>query len=113
MAGQIIPSRDGQTATLISDSYGASKSFGPATPAEDPTKHTVEWWDTAFLCKRYDCTVDDLMQWSGDDPLSLPKAVQFTVTTFGGHKTVYKRPADKVREWEARLRNVAARLPKR
>ena len=106
MAEQRIVGRDG-TITIISDSWAPFGTLsGPPTPAEDSSKWKVVKWKYDDVITRYGWGDDDYAQARARCGFPEPRNKEL------GRAHMYWS-AEKVLEWEAGIRTMAARLPKR
>ena len=114
MATERIVGRDG-TVTIVSDSYAPFGELPVApTRAEDPAAWHPQRMTEKAVCGRYGATVDDLIAWQ--EAYGFPKPSKNVLRTVCGSWSL-----DRVREWDipdldafdARIRAMAARLPRR
>ena len=106
MSEQRIPGRNG-TATIVGTSYSVfGEIAGLPEPTEDPSKWRSPEFNYSGVFKRYGL--------NSDAEYDRLRADGFPAPDKSGRGPASLRwRAEKVLEWEARIRGIAARLPKR
>jgi hypothetical protein len=112
---ETLVSRDGQTTTVISDSYAffGEIQTGPPVPPDDPSKWHAPSLDETAVSKRYGVSMDDLLSWHGRVNFLQPDRT-VTKTRFGSWKVQAVRHWNvyRLEEWEVSIANVAAHIPR-
>jgi hypothetical protein len=111
---QRIPGRNGTT-SVISDGSVAGRSVSIGGP--DPVDHPERWHPKDFtgdeLARRYGVDADDIFDW--ETRFGFPRGEARQHSRFGVWRVRISRhyPQERVLAWEADIRTLVKRLPKR
>ena len=110
-----IPCRNGAT-TIVSDTFAVfgELQVGPPIPVENPEKWHARELDEAATCKRYDATPGELVELQQRH--EFPKPIRQTHTPgWGLRRSTVKNfwSIEKLDAWDASIRQLAARTPRK
>jgi hypothetical protein len=120
MAEKHIEGRDG-VVTVITEGYGyGTIERGLPTPVEDPSQWRKSLWTDEDICKRYNWTQADLhaalSSEQGGGRYAFPRpdrsGLKLSARNFWTPRNVREWREEKILDWEANIRALAAKLPK-